>query len=279
MQRTALMQVAAAAAAVTLAATLGASARPQATTIQVRTTMDAAQEVPAPSGDVAGARGTFSATVTRSGTGASVSWQMSFSGLTGNAVAAHIHQAAAGSSGPVVLPLCAPCQSSASGTGNLPEAALDALEAGNTYVNIHTPTNPAGEIRGQLAITAAVSTTLDARQERPRPRGNVRRARGTFTATFAKLGTSGTMTWRLRFSGLTGRAVAAHLHAAPRGRPGPVLVPLCGPCRNGARGTATLQPAALAALESGRAYVNVHTPRNQAGEIRGQIRPVPLSID
>jgi CHRD domain len=34
----------------------------------------------------------------------------------------------------------------------------------------------------------------------------------------------------------------------------------------------------LAALETGRTYVNVHTPRNAAGEIRGQIRAVPLSI-
>jgi hypothetical protein len=34
----------------------------------------------------------------------------------------------------------------------------------------------------------------------------------------------------------------------------------------------------LAALEAGRAYVNVHTARNPAGEIRGQIGAVPLSI-
>jgi phosphoribosylformimino-5-aminoimidazole carboxamide ribonucleotide (ProFAR) isomerase len=27
---------------------------------------------------------------------------------------------------------------------------LDAMEAGNTYVNVHTSANPAGEIRGQL---------------------------------------------------------------------------------------------------------------------------------
>jgi hypothetical protein len=39
-----------------------------------------------------------------------------------------------------------------------------------------------------------------------------------------------------------------------------------------------LSAAVLAALEAGRAYVNIHTVRNPAGEIRGQIRPVPLNI-
>jgi hypothetical protein len=57
-----------------------------------------------------------------------------------------------------------------------------------------------------------------------------------------------------------------------------VAVPLCGPCRNGQRGTANLTAATLAALETGRAYVNVHTAKNAAGEIRGQIRAVPLTV-
>jgi CHRD domain len=261
-----------------LVATVGASAAPQANTIQLRTVLDAAQEVPAPTGDVSGARGAFTATVNKSDSGASISWELSFSGLTGNAVAAHIHQAATGSPGPVVLALCGPCQTPLTGTGNLTEAALAAIEGGNAYVNVHTPTNGPGEIRGQLSISAAVTTTLNARQERPRPKGNVRRATGTFTATVTKLGTSGRIAWRLRFSGLTGRAAAAHIHIGQRGRPGPVAVALCGPCRNGARGTGNLTPAVLTALEAGRAYVNVHTQRNPAGEIRGQIRAVPLSI-
>jgi len=263
---------------IALAVTAGASARPQATSMQIGTVMNAAQEVPAPTGDVSGARGAFTATVTKDATGASVAWQLSFSGLTGNAVAAHIHQGATGSPGTVVLALCGPCQSPMSGTGNLTQAALDALEAGNAYVNIHTPTNGAGEIRGQLASTASVTTSLSARQERPKPKGNVRRATGTFTATVTKLGTTGAIAWRLRFSGLTGRGLAAHIHIGQRGKAGPVAVPLCGPCRSGARGTANLTAAGLAALENGRAYVNVHTKKNPAGEIRGQIRAVALNI-
>jgi hypothetical protein len=265
--------------ATALVVAVGASARPEASSIQLRTVLTADQEVPAPTGDVGAARGTFTATVTRTDAGASISWQLTFTGLTGNAGAAHIHQAAAGASGPVVLPLCGPCQSPLSGTGTLSEAALGAIESGTAYVNIHTPTNAAGEIRGQLGVAAQITTTLNSRQERPKPKGNVKRARGTFTATVTKSGTTGTIAWRLGFAKLTGRALAAHIHIGQRGKAGPVAVPLCGPCRSGARGTSNLTPAVLTALEAGRAYVNVHTARNAAGEIRGQIAAVPLTLD
>ncbi len=50
---------------IALVATVGASAKPQAMTIQLRTLMNAAQEVPTPTGDVSGARGTFTATVNK----------------------------------------------------------------------------------------------------------------------------------------------------------------------------------------------------------------------
>jgi CHRD domain len=156
---------------------------------------------------------------------------------------------------------------------------LEALQTGGTYINVHTPTNGPGEIRGQIGVTANVTTALNARQEVPKPKGNANRARGKFTATVTKASaTTGSIAWRLTFSKLTGRAVAAHIHIGAAGRSGPVAVPLCGPCRSGVRRTATLQSSVLAALEAGRAYVNIHTPRNPAGEIRGQIRAVPLSI-
>jgi len=176
------------------------------------------------------------------------------------------------------VPLCGPCQSPASGTANVSASVLEALQTGGTYVNVHTAANAPGEIRGQLGVTASVTTTLNARQEVPKPKGNANRTRGTFTATVTKTGTTGSVAWRLSFSKLTGRASAAHIHIGAAGRSGPVAVPLCGPCRSGVRKTATLQASVLAALEAGHAYVNIHTARNPAGEIRGQIRAVPLSI-
>lgn len=255
-----------------------AVARTQATQIQLGAAMTAADEVPAPTGDVSAARGSFTATATKTDTGAAVAWQLTFSGLTGPAGAAHIHIAPPGQPGPVAVPLCGPCQSPASGTANVDATVLAALQTGGAYVNVHTAANAPGEIRGQLSILARATTTLNARQELPRPKGNVRRAGGAFTATVTKSGTSGVLAWRLTFSRLTGPAVAAHIHVAPRGRAGPVAVALCGPCRSGARGSATVRASVLDALETGRAYVNVHTRRNPAGEIRGQLASVALAI-
>ena len=128
------------------------------------------------------------------------------------------------------------------------------------------------------ATTIQLNTSMNAAQEVPKPKGSVRRAKGTFTATVTKSGTTGTIAWRLSFSGLTGRAMSAHIHRGKRGKAGPVVVALCGPCRSGMRRSAALTPAVLTALEAGRAYVNIHTTRNPGGEIRGQIAAVPLRI-
>jgi hypothetical protein len=267
------------AGAVALVIAAVAIARPQATSIRVGTTLTAADEVPAPKGNVSGARGAFNATVTKSDTGATLSWQLTFSGLTGPANAAHIHTAQPGAAGPVVVPLCGPCESPASGTANANPSVVTALQDGGAYVNVHTAENGPGEIRGQLGVTATIATALTSRQEVPRPKGNVRRATGSFNATIVKSGTAASLSWRLTFARLTGPAVAAHIHIAARGKAGPVVVPLCGPCRSGVRRqNVMLQPVVLRALEAGRAYVNVHTARNAAGEIRGQIAAVPLTI-
>jgi Cu/Zn superoxide dismutase len=254
------------------------SARSQATTIRIAAAMNSADERPAPTGDVANARGTFTATVTKTDAGGSLNWTLTFTNMSGPATAAHIHTGARGTPGPVVVPLCAPCTSGASGTANISETVLAAIQGDRAYVNVHTRQNPAGEIRDQVSPVATTSAALSAAKERPKPKGNVRRAKGTFIATVKKEGTDAVVAWRLTFRGLTGRAVAAHIHRGAPGKAGPVIVPLCAPCRNGARGTARVGAAVLSALETGRAYVNVHTRKNQAGEIRGQLRAVPLTI-
>jgi CHRD domain len=267
----------AAALAFALATVGGAAAQSQANTLRIAAAMVAANEIPTPKGDVGNARGAFTATLTKSGAGAELSWKLEFSGLSGNAIAAHIHVAAPGVAGPVRVPLCAPCSSGVTGTATIAADVLDAILNGRAYVNVHTPTNPAGEIRDQVGIAAAVKTTLRAAQERPKPKGKLAKAKGTFTATVTRTGTSGVITWRLTFSKLSGRAIAAHIHSGARGKAGPVIVPLCAPCRSGARGRATVSESVLDALESGRTYVNVHTPKNPAGEIRGQLAAVPLT--
>jgi hypothetical protein len=273
--------IAAVAVAIALGLTMLASAadaRRQATAIGLIATMNAPSEVPAPTGDVSAARGAFTATASQDGTGAGLTWSMTFDGLTGPATAAHIHVAPRGQPGAVVVPLCAPCTSPASGTATVDAATLAAIQTGGAYVNVHTDRNRAGEIRGQVGITAALRSALTSRQEVPKPKGNVRRATGAFVGTVTKEGTAGAVTWRLTFSRLTGPAVAAHIHVGRAGRAGPVAVALCGPCRNGQRGSAIVNAATLAALEAGRGYVNIHTRRNPAGEVRGPRPAAALRI-
>ena len=111
-----------------------------------------------------------------------------------------------------------------------------------------------------------LAARLTARAEKPKPKGALI-ASGQFRATL----TGSSLTWRLTFSKLTGRALAAHVHLGRPGVAGPVAVPLCGPCVSGAQGTARATVRVRAALLSGGAYVNVHTAKNKAGEIRGQV--------
>ena len=84
-------------------------------------------------------------------------------------------------------------------------------------------------------------------------------------------GAGGTLSWKLTFQALSGKAMASHIHVGARGKAGAVKVSLCGPCRTGSRGSARVDAKTIAALMAGTAYVNVHTARNAAGEIRGQI--------
>lgn len=126
---------------------------------------------------------------------------------------------------------------------------------------------------GSMAAEAVRLTAgLEARQEVPSPKGATADARGSFVATLERKGATGTLTWRLTFRELSGKATAAHVHLGMRGRPGPVSLALCGPCRSGAHGSAKARAGTVQALLTGSAYVNVHTARNPAGEIRGQIR-------
>lgn len=119
---------------------------------------------------------------------------------------------------------------------------------------------------GVGADPVKLSVKLDTKQEVPRPKG-APGGTGLLTATLS----GRTLDWRLTFARLTGPATAAHVHLGSRGVAGGVAAPLCGPCVSGRRGTTRLSAKAAAALRRGETYVNVHTKKNPAGEIRGQI--------
>lgn len=80
----------------------------------------------------------------------SVSGSVTTTGVAGTA--AHIHMAATGANGPVIVPLT---KSGDNGWAVAPGAKLtdaqyDAFKAGNLYVNVHSEANKGGEIRGQI---------------------------------------------------------------------------------------------------------------------------------
>lgn len=70
-------------------------------------------------------------------------------GIAGTA--AHIHEAAVGKNGPVIIPLTKKGSTYAVPAGaKLTDAQLASFKAGNLYVNVHTAANTDGEIRAQL---------------------------------------------------------------------------------------------------------------------------------
>jgi hypothetical protein len=132
-----------------------------------RARLDGFQEVPSKLTD---GHGSFTATLS----GNSISYTLTFSGLSAPAVAAHIHFAQRGVNGGIFAFLCGgggkPACPSAGGTVNGTITAADilapspdqglaagdfagavrALRSGNTYANVHSTRFPAGEIRGQI---------------------------------------------------------------------------------------------------------------------------------
>ncbi len=110
----------------------------------IKVTLSGDQEVPAVKTSASGS-GTI-----HIGDDKSVSGSITTSGITANA--AHIHEAAAGKNGPVIVPLS---KSGDNGWAIAPGAKLTdaqfaSFKAGNLYVNVHSAAHPGGEIRGQL---------------------------------------------------------------------------------------------------------------------------------
>ena len=124
---------------------LAAAAPTQAKTIHFTTALNGASEVPPNTttgtgtldADLDSARNKFSYTIT-------------YSGLTGPAVAAHFHgPAAAGANAPPIIAIDK-LPSPIKGTATLTAEQAKQLMAGKWYFNVHTAAHPGGEIRGQL---------------------------------------------------------------------------------------------------------------------------------
>lgn len=131
-----------------------------------------------------------------------------------------------------------------------------------------------------------LSATLNTAQQVPKPRGAAGGV-GAFTATITPpapgpLPGLWVMHYRLTWSHLSSPVTSAEIHFGKPGKVGPLAgTSLCGgssigvPCASGVgRGIGgEMQPSTGKAIVRGVAtYIEVHTKKNPAGEIRGQIK-------
>jgi hypothetical protein len=157
-----------------VAAALLISATPSSAQVVVMTaTLSPGEETtatPGVLGVLSGAVGT--ATVSVDATNEEIAVTLSLFNFATGTTAGHIHVAARGVAGPVVINFPIPTGR----TGDLPLSfrvgsaafvarpeiginsmadAIQSIVGGNAYVNIHTSQYPAGEIRGQLSVVPA----------------------------------------------------------------------------------------------------------------------------
>ncbi|MCC6233449.1 MAG: CHRD domain-containing protein, partial [Verrucomicrobiales bacterium] len=205
--------------------------------------------------------------------GDQLSFNVSYSGLSGPATLAHIHGPADAANSAGVLINLAPFNGGAFGTSGslvgtvtLTPDQLSAVASGLTYVNIHTDANKPGEVRGQILPCAAAipfSVAMSGAAERP----NAVTTTGVGGGILALEGDS--LVFNLKYSGLSGPATLAHFHGpASASESTGVLIDLA-PFNGGAFGVSgtlsgrvTLTAEQKGHFLSGRVYANVHTEAN-----------------
>ena len=96
-------------------------------------------------------KGTGSVAATLDTVTKKLSWTITYSDLSGAAIAAHFHgPAGPNAAAPPVVPLSGDLKSPIKGEATLTDAQIQDLQGGMWYFNIHTPDHKGGEVRGQL---------------------------------------------------------------------------------------------------------------------------------
>ena len=133
-------------ASTVLALGLWAATPATAEVINYKAELSPASEVPPTESKGSGALTATFDTATKT-----LSWNVTYSGLTGPAIMAHFHgPAAVGAVANPVVPMTGNLESPMKGQAVLTDAQVADLIAGKWYFNVHTAANKAGEIRGQV---------------------------------------------------------------------------------------------------------------------------------
>lgn len=196
--------------------------------------------------------------------------------VSANVTASHIHQAAVGVNGGVIIGLTNTGGTSGNltGGGTLTDPQETELLAGNMYVNVHTGNFPGGEIRAQLTALAdgdglMLNARLQGAQEMP---ANPSVATGEANVLLERSTNKVFLTGK--FANLTTNVSNAHIHVGRTAVNGGVIVGLtftAGGTSGTLHGSGTLTDALEDSLVNARTYVNVHSTTYPGGELRGQV--------
>jgi hypothetical protein len=202
--------------------------------------------------------------------------------LTGiTATLAHIHRGYAGTAGPVIVNFVQnannPNRWEPQAGSLLTAEQISELLIGKLYVNVHSAAYPVGEIRGQLQPDNidVVVTSMSGNAVSPPVTTS---ASGVAATTVDAL--AGNATVHVNSTGVDD-ATDAHVHEAAAGaNNAAALLTLAKDATAPGHWSAELQTITAADHTDFTAngwYVDIHTPANTAGALRGQISPTPAA--
>lgn len=245
-------------------------------TVKVYALIDGSQEVPAVTTP---AKGTLWGVMNE--TGDSVALAITYNRLSSAYSASHIHVGMQGTTGPVAFNLPTPTGEVFGYISGLSDTARAYLLQGMLYFNVHSSTNPNGEIRGQIKQAPQFFLTgrMTGAQEVP---ANSSGGKGT---AIAWMNATGGLEYQFTFKGLTAAPSAAHFHKGAFGATGGVVNGFTITDSTITGTWAGLTDANILDLLSNNIYANIHTANFTGGEIRGQMwysnvyyLPVPVEL-
>lgn len=198
---------------------------------------------------------------------------VTLSGIT--ATLAHIHHGIAGTNGPVIVDFLQsasdPNRWEVEAGDVLNADQVNALLAGQLYVNVHSAAHPGGEIRSQIKPQGIVIGMAELSGSNVAP-PVTNTATGFAAMTINEAANTATVHVQTT---VVDDATEAHVHDAPAGQnaAAPLLTLMKDPAAapHWLLEQQSITQAERDALAADRLYVDVHTPASPGGALRGQL--------